>query len=73
MSVWATTPPLGRVINTNHPLSKDMVACWLLNEGGGNIANDSVSNAKLVGLNSFVFEKKHRGSCGSFGMGYQQK
>ena len=28
-------PPLGSVLNPDHPLSQGLVGCWLLNEGGG--------------------------------------
>jgi len=33
-------PPLGSQINWSHPLSKGLVGCWLMNEGGGNKIND---------------------------------
>ena len=33
-------PPLGSQINWGHPLSKGLVGCWLMNEGGGNVVSD---------------------------------
>lgn len=30
-------PPVGNTINWAHPLAKNIVGCWLMNEGGGNI------------------------------------
>tara|TARA_R110000868_G_scaffold143298_1_gene361348 strand:- start:6654 stop:7424 length:771 start_codon:yes stop_codon:yes gene_type:complete len=41
-------PPPGARVNTNHPLSRGLVGCWLMNEGGGgvlqNIAGPQTSN-----------------------------
>ena len=34
-------PPLGAEINWGHPLSKSIVGCWLMNEGGGYTARNS--------------------------------
>jgi hypothetical protein len=32
---WTSKPPIGSSINWEHPLSKGIVGCWLMNEGGG--------------------------------------
>jgi hypothetical protein len=33
--IYKDKPPLGSTINWGHPLSKGLVGCWLMNEGGG--------------------------------------
>ncbi len=33
-------PPMGSVVDTAHPLVKDLAGCWLLNEGAGNVVRD---------------------------------
>src|SRR4051812_47040710 len=42
---FTVKPPVGTQINWGHPLAKDLVGCWLFNEGGGasfiNLANNS--------------------------------
>jgi hypothetical protein len=43
-SYWNTKPPVGSQINFGHPLSKGLVGCWLMNEGGGPTANDLSGN-----------------------------
>lgn len=45
---WTSKPPLGAQINWNHPLSRGLVACFLMNEGGG------VKVIDLVGKYPFV-------------------
>lgn len=45
-------PPLGRQVDWNHPLSKDLILGLLLNEGNGTLANDITgrgSNGVLTG------------------------
>lgn len=37
-------PPLGSVLNYEHPLAKGLVASWLFNEGSGNIVHDYSGN-----------------------------
>lgn len=37
---WTSKPPLGSTIDWSHPLSKGLVGCWLMNEGGGLRLND---------------------------------
>jgi len=32
---WFTKPPVGSQIDWGHPLSRGLVGCWLMNEGGG--------------------------------------
>lgn len=41
-------PPLGSQLNFSHPLSQGLVGCWLMNEGGGNLVNDSIKKYNLV-------------------------
>lgn len=43
-------PPLGTPINRNHPLAQGMVACWLLNEGGGLNCYDSTGRCPIPGV-----------------------
>ena len=37
-------PPLGSQINWAHPLARGLVACWLMNEGSGNMVQDYTLN-----------------------------
>lgn len=32
---WSFKPPVGTTVNWGHPLSKNLIGCWLFNEGGG--------------------------------------
>src|SRR5438309_10947550 len=43
---WTTKPSLGTQINWGHPLAQGLVGCWLSNEDGGLILNDSLGLAK---------------------------
>lgn len=47
---WTSKPPIGSTIDWSHPLSKGLVGCWLMNEGGGT-PRDLVSkrNSNYVG------------------------
>ena len=48
-------PPIGTVLNWNHPLAKGLVSCWLFNEGAGNKAFDYSGNnniGTLTNMNS---------------------
>ena len=49
MRVSNTQPLLGMPLNHSHPLSQGFVGCWLLNEGGGQIAVNSKGSALLNG------------------------
>ena len=40
MSVLVTKPPLGAEVDWAHPINRDLVGCWLLNEGMGTRATD---------------------------------
>lgn len=60
-------PPIGTPINFNHPLSKGLICCYLLNEGGGQQAINSANKARNGVLsNGAVFNIRQRGSCGAF-------
>ena len=37
-------PPKGAMVNRGHPLSRGLNGCWIFNEGGGIIVNDSTGN-----------------------------
>jgi len=37
-------PPLGSVLNPDHPLAQGLVGCWLMNEGGGSKIYDLTGN-----------------------------
>lgn len=67
------SPPTGRPLNGGHPLSKGLVASYLLNEGGGLQARDSsgyplvtgtFTPGKLVGTTTYGVKQK--GICVSF-------
>lgn len=61
-------PPLGKPLNKSHPLSKGLVGCYLLNEGGGKVAKDS-TQLNTIGDGSLgagaVFAVKQKGQCAS--------
>ena len=40
---WIHKPPYGVKLNRSHPLTQGLVACWLFNEYGGDIAYDMCS------------------------------
>jgi len=42
--IYPNKPPLGSQINWGHPLSKGIVGCWLMNEGGGLKTKDLIKN-----------------------------
>jgi hypothetical protein len=37
-------PPVGTPLNTSHPLARELVGCWVLNEGGGSTVFDLSGN-----------------------------
>ena len=47
-------PPLGSRINREHPLANGLVACWLMNEGGGTVIND-LTNNRITGTTNAVW------------------
>ena len=60
-------PPVGTIVNPNHPLAKGLVGSWLFNEGRGRTAFDSSlhrNTGSLVGDTHFVPGKF--GSCLDF-------
>lgn len=66
-----TKPPIGALLNLAHPMSRDLIGCWLLGEGGGRRVNDSsVGNnpGLLTNINSSTWPGSHHGGrCLSFG------
>ena len=42
----AQKPWLGKQIDWGHPLARDLVGCWLMNEGGGDKVQDLSGNGK---------------------------
>lgn len=67
MRRWIQKPPLGVKINWFHPLARGLVACWLMNEDGGNKIYDlsgNQNNGTLYGDTKKVPGKF--GSCLSF-------
>lgn len=54
-------PPLGSQINWSHPLSKGLVGCWLMNEGGGNPVNLVTRDAFVVNQATWVNTKRGAG------------
>lgn len=60
-------PPVGTPLNWNHSLTKGLVGCWLLNEGGGQVAINSANSGRPGILSDgAVFGKRSGGSCGEF-------
>jgi len=47
-TLWRTKPLVGAHPNPTHPLARNLVGCWLLNEGAGRVAHD-VSGYRLDG------------------------
>ncbi len=59
-----TQPPCGTQLNRSHPLSQGLVGCWLMNEGGGQKAFDSVGGRNIGTLtNGAAYQVKQLGSC----------
>jgi hypothetical protein len=53
LSSWGSQkPPVGSQINWGHPLSKGLVGCWLMNEGGGLKVKNLYSNNLANLINS---------------------
>jgi len=46
--LWVQKPELGSQINWGHPLSKGLVGCWLMNEGGGNKLKDLLNSTASI-------------------------
>ena len=42
-------PLLGVPVNWSHPLARGLVGCWLMNEGGGSIIQDSSNRLQGIG------------------------
>src|SRR4030042_101428 len=63
MSIWTNKPPLGSQINWGHPLSRGLVGCWLMNEGGGLPFSQSRKQASLKNAYFPIW------GLGSFGKG----
>lgn len=69
---WTAKPPLGVQINWSHPLSKDLVGCYLCNEGGG-VIHDLVSGAAFstLGTPDWFVDKGVQGArCNANDTGY---
>jgi hypothetical protein len=60
-------PPRGTLVNKSHPIARGLVACWLLNEGGGNTLFDVSGNGKNLAKNSAA-----TWVIGEAGFGYDQ-
>jgi hypothetical protein len=67
---YTTQPPLGAIINNNHPLAKGLVGCWSFIEGGGFTVYDRLGNRGIGGAvtssASNVFKTKQFGRVSSF-------
>ena len=53
-------PPLGSTLNLNHPLANHVMACYLFNEQGGNVAYDLSGNGNHGVLNLQSMMKMHQ-------------
>jgi hypothetical protein len=51
-------PPLGSQLNFGHPLSRGLVGCWLMNEGGGLKVNDLISKNNGSLINGIVWQNQ---------------
>ncbi len=58
---WTSKPPLGSSINWEHPLSRGLVFCALMNEGGGNIVKDIAKTHNGVNTATWVSTIKGKG------------
>lgn len=57
----------GNLINKSHPLAQGLVGCWMLNEGGGLKAIDSLKINIVDGaLVNCVFQQSDEGNCVNF-------
>jgi len=69
----AVQPPLGISLNTSHPLVKGLNGCWLLNEGGGQIALNKTTYGQINGslVNGTTFKHTKNGiGCNFTGSSY---
>lgn len=72
---WANKPPPGARVDWNHPLSKSLSLCYLINERGDNILYDLVNrkyNAyrqKAAGSSSPQWGYGKYGACMIYGLG----
>ncbi len=51
-------PPLGSQINWSHPLSRGLVGCWLMNEGGGKFFRENISRRLTTLFNPAQYNGK---------------
>ena len=57
-------PLMGRKVNWSHPLSKGLVGCWLMNEGGGNAIFDLSGNGHTgIFYSDISWEVGRFGTC----------
>jgi hypothetical protein len=56
---WEGKPPVGSVIDWNNPLSKGLVGCWLMNEGGG--FPRSLINGRPLNQAAVTWSAKNKG------------
>lgn len=51
---WFTKPPVGTQLNKSHPLNRELVGYWLLNEKSGTVAYDISGNSNNGTLTNFA-------------------
>jgi hypothetical protein len=59
-------PPLGIRPDWSNPITKGLVGCWLMNEGGGNLVNDLSGNGNRGTITNALWAPGKFGSCLSF-------
>lgn len=59
-------PMLGQQINFGHPLSRGLVGCWLMNEGGGTVVSELSGNGGGGIITDPVWQSEANGPCLGF-------
>ncbi len=64
-------PPKGSLLNRAHSLSRNLVGCWLMNEGGGALINNSAARIRAGGAGTLaiVDATNSQWRAGKFGRG----
>lgn len=58
---------IGNIINTGHPRAQGLVGCWMLNEGGGSRAIDSLKLNPIDGVvTNATYQQSEQGTCVNF-------
>ena len=63
---WTSKPPVGSQIDWSHPLSRGLVACFLMNEGGGSKIYDIARRNNGTLINGATWKAGKRGVALNF-------